>query len=99
MALIDTNLNSEHLKDLLERSGDTATINYGYNSGGYEDYVVFYTKDAGTLAISTVIDQINEVDFTDDSDPQWFLIGYSVNYEDNDLTDSHTGEPIPAAYT
>lgn len=98
MTLLTANLESEHLKDVLERSGDTAKISYGFNSGGYENYIYFVTKDGGTLSISTVIDQIDEVDFTDDADPQWYIIGYDVNYENTDLVDDHTGAPLPAAY-
>jgi len=99
MALIDTNLASPHLRDILTRTGDNATINYGFNSGGYENHVYFVTKDGGTLAITTVINEINTVDFTDDTDPQWFIVGYDVNYENVDLVDDHTGEPITAAYS
>lgn len=98
MALIDTNLNSEQLNGLLVRDGDTATINYGYNTGGAENYVYFVTKDGEALAIDTVIAEINNVDFTDDCDPQWFLIGHAVNEENTDLVDAHTGRPIPSMY-
>ncbi|WP_336794189.1 hypothetical protein [Gordonia malaquae] len=98
MALIDTNLASPHLKDLLRRDGKTVRIDYAANSGGYEANVYFTTKDGGALAIDTVIAEINEVDFTDESDGQWYIVGYDVNYEDASLVDDHTGKPIPAAY-
>ena len=94
------NLASQHLKDLLYRDGDGAVkIRYGFNSGGYENHVYFVTADTGALAIDTVIAEISEVDFTDEDDSQWFIIGYEVNYEDFDLVDAHTGKPIAAAYS
>lgn len=108
MDLIDKNLNLElagpsgqrgRLSDLLERDGSTARIRYGYNSGGYENFVFFVTGDGEALHIDTVIAEIGQVDFTDQYDKQWHLIGYDVNYEDFDLTDAHTGEKIKAAYS
>ncbi len=86
------------LGGILERDGSVVKIRYGANSGGYENYVFFVTADGGCLHIDTVVDQIGEVDFTDPSDRQWFLVGYQVNYEDPDLIDAHTGQPIPSAY-
>lgn len=73
-------------------------INYGANSGGYESNVFFITKDGGVLAIQTVIDEIHKVDFNDPDDSQWFIVGYDVNYEDQELYDDHTGKLIEAAY-
>ncbi|MFA5709323.1 hypothetical protein [Mycolicibacterium sp.] len=108
MDLIDKNLNLElsgpsgqpgRLGDLLERNGSKVSIRYGYNSGCYENHVYFITKDGGALHIDTVIAEIDRVDFTDDYDQQWRLTAYDVNYEDNDLTDDHTGEKIPAAHS
>ena len=86
------------LGDLLERDGGSAKIRYGYNSGGYENFVYFVTADGGTLHVDTVIAEIAKVDFTDPSDPQWHLVGYEVNYENESLIDDHTGEKIAAAY-
>ncbi len=74
-------------------------VEYGYNSGGYENYVYFVTADGGVLAIDTVIDEINKTVFSDKSDPQWFIVGYGVNYEDAYLRDDHTGELIECAYS
>ena len=93
--------NMAHLATLhapLGIDGDTVKIAYGYNSGGYENFVYFVTADGGTLAIDTVIAEINSADFTDPNDKQWFIIGYDVNYEDLDLWDDHTGKRITAAY-
>lgn len=97
MDLIDRNLNGK-LGEILRRDGSSAKISYGYNSGGYENFVYVITADGGVLAIDTVIAEIDKVDFTDESDPQWCVIGYEVNYEDDSLVDDHTSEKIPAAY-
>ncbi len=102
MKLIDKNLAARiqtgPLSDILERDGDAVKVRYGYNTGGYEHNVYFLTGDGGPLHIDTVIAQIAQVDFTDPTDPEWFLVGYQVNYEDPDLIDAHTGQKIPAAY-
>lgn len=95
--LIDKNLSGK-LGEILHRDGDTVKITYGYNSGGYENFVYAITADGGVLFIDTLIDQIAEVDFTDPDDKQWYVVGYEVNYEDPDLVDDHTGRPIPTAY-
>ena len=76
----------------------TVSIKYGYNSGGYESYQYFITKDGGTLAIQTVIDEIDNVDFNDEFDPQWYIVGVEVNYHCDDLYDSHTNKLIEPAY-
>ena len=83
------------LADYIDIDG---SIKYGANSGGYESFVYFITSDGGTLAIQTVIDELDSTDFTDPHDPQWHIIGAGVNYEDHDLIDDHTNKPIPAAY-
>ncbi|MCK0441185.1 hypothetical protein MUG78_17440 [Gordonia alkaliphila] len=95
----EKNLASEHLKGLLAMEADgRVRIEYGFNSGGYESNVYFVTKDGGCLHIDTVIAEIDEVDFTDPDDSQWFIIGSDVNYEDGELYDAHTNALIPAAY-
>lgn len=76
----------------------TVSINHGYNSGGYASHQYFITKDGGTLAIQTVIDEIDNVDFNDEFDPQWYIVGVEVNYEDNHLYDSHTDKLIESVY-
>lgn len=97
MGLAERNLDSK-IGEVLHRDGSEVKITYGYNSGGYENFIYFITADGGTLAVSTVIAEIDKVDFTDPSDKQWHIVGYEVNYEDTSLIDDHTGEAIPAAY-
>lgn len=97
MDLVDRNL-SGTIGEMLHRDGAAVKISYGFNSGGYENFVYFVTADGGTLAIDTVIAEIDKVDFTDPSDKQWHIVGYEVNYENPDLLDDHTGKSIPAAY-
>lgn len=75
-----------------------AVINYAANSGGYESNIYFVTKDSGVLSVNTVLNEIENVDFNDADDAQWFITGYDVNYENNELYDDHTGELVPAAY-
>lgn len=102
MDLIEKNLAAQMhtgcVADILVRDGASVKIRYGGNSGGYEHNVYFLTSDGASLHIDTVIAQIADVDFTDPTDPQWFLIGYQVNYEDPELVDAHTGQKIPTAY-
>lgn len=90
---------SGSMSDLLRvDDNDDVVIDYGFNSGGYENSVYFVTADGEVLGIDTVISEISSVDFTDAADPQWFIVGYGVNYEDGALVDSHTGNLIPAVY-
>ncbi|AFV81335.1 hypothetical protein F862_gp103 [Vibrio phage vB_VpaS_MAR10] len=74
------------------------SINYGFNSGGYENHAFFITKDGGALSIKAVQENIDSVDFTDESDPQWFIIGGDVNHENDDLYCDHTSEKIEPMY-
>ncbi|KXO93006.1 Uncharacterised protein (plasmid) [Tsukamurella tyrosinosolvens] len=98
MSIRSTNLAHSKIAELLEECGGAVEIIYGFNSGGYESNVYFITADGGALGIDTVIAEIDQVDFTDEADRQWFIVGYQVNYEDHDLIDDHTGAKIPAAY-
>lgn len=98
MSTRSDNLSHPKLAEMLEERDGAVSIRYGFNSGGYENNVFFVTADGGALSIDTVIAEIDEVDFTDPSDRQWFVVGYDVNYEDSDLVDDHTGNLIPAAY-
>lgn len=97
MNIIESNFKNQKIAEVLRLDGNEAKINYGYNSGGYESYIYFITKDSGTLSINTVIDQINSVDFNDEDDSQWFIVGYEINYENDEIYDDHTGIRIPSA--
>lgn len=93
------NMDNEFINNAIKIDNNgTLSILYGYNSGGYENHQYFITKEGGTLAIQTVIDEIHNVDFNDEFEPQWYIVGVAVNYEDNDLYDSHTNKLIPPAY-
>ncbi|AZU97972.1 hypothetical protein ENKO_554 [Klebsiella phage fENko-Kae01] len=98
IANVQANFENQFINEILRLDDGVARINYGFNSGGYESNVYFYTADGGTLAIDTVIVEIQKVNFNDENDPQWYIIGYDVNYEDQDLYDSHTGQQIIPAY-
>lgn len=98
MPIVQTNFENQFLAELFKITDGVVSINYGFNSGGYESFVYFYTQDGGKLAIDTVLNEFTKVNFNDDNDPQWFIIGYDVNYEDPELYDDHTNELIPCAY-
>lgn len=98
LSMRESNLASEHLRDILKvREDGTVGINYGYNDGGYSNYVYFVTDDGGCLAIDTVIAEIDNVNFAGPDNDGWHIMGYDVNYE-SVLYDDHTGNLIPSAY-
>ncbi len=76
------------------------TLNYGFNSGGYENYQFFITADGGILSLETVQDELKSDPalFDDEDDPQWYIVASNVNYEDNNLYCDHSNKLIPAAY-
>jgi hypothetical protein len=61
-------------------------------------YPLYYvSKDNGVLCPECVnknIDLCSDID-----DPQWYIIGYDVNYEDTSLYCDHCNERIELAYT
>lgn len=73
-------------------------INYAANGGGYEKYQYFICADGGVLSIGTVINEFHKVNFNDPNDPQWYIVGCEVNYENPSLVDDHTGEYIETAF-
>lgn len=62
--------------------------------GGYPLYYV--TKDSGVLCPKCVNDNLELL--SDEYDPQWYVIGYEINYEDNSLYCDHCSERIESAY-
>lgn len=98
MKLVEKNILNAELAKYLKVENGQVSIDYSYNSGGYESYLYFLTKDGGVLGVETVLEEIDSVDFNDEDDAQWFIIGSAVNYEDHELYDSHTSNLIPAAY-
>lgn len=94
-----SNFENKSISDTLQNNHDgSVTIKYGYNSGGYEAYMYYLTADGGVLAVQTVIDEIDQVNFNDKDDPQWYIVGVEVNYENDSLVDDHTGKLIESAY-
>lgn len=89
-------INNEVITDVI----DPTDLSLYDNTGGYSSCLVFVTKDGGTLALSTVQEELkaDRALFSDSSDPQWFIVDSFVNWEDQDLTDSHTNKPIPSCY-
>lgn len=95
---VQANFENEFIAQALTLENGFANINYGFNSGGYEKYQYFVTADGGVLGINTVIVNIQKVNFNDPDDRQWYIVGVDVNYEDDTLTDDHTGEYLESAY-
>ena len=67
--------------------------------GGYPRY--FVTADGAALSFKAASDsRISIIEALLYSDPSgcWTVAGCEVNWEDEDLSCDHTGEPIPSAY-
>lgn len=95
------NLSHPKLAELFESQEDGKVhIKYGFNTGGAENHIVLATKDSGSLGIQTVLDLLNEgeVDFTDEFDPQWCIVGYMVYEEGAPIIDDHTGKELASLY-
>jgi hypothetical protein len=74
------------------RAGDHASV------GGYPLY--FRTADGGVLSFQTARNNLRQVlsAIKHQDDFQWRVIWCDTNWEDTQLYDDHTGEPIPSAY-
>lgn len=95
---VQANFENEIIAQALRLDDGVARINYGFNSGGYEQYQYFITDDGGVLGINTVMANIQSINFNDPYDRQFYIVGVEVNYEDDTLTDDHTGEYLESAY-
>ena len=78
-----------------------ATLRYGEFAwpGGYQIHVV--TSDGASLLFSTVRKELRSIVSAirdDHRESGWRVVATDINYEDNDLTDAHTSEPIEPAY-
>lgn len=76
-----------------------ASINFGFNSGGYEKYVFFVTASGNTISIDTVLKRLHSETFNDPDDEDLYIVAYNVNYENASLYDSLTDELIECAYS
>lgn len=63
--------------------------------GGYPLFYV--TKDSGILCPDCANKNMELT--KDDNDPQWFIIGADINYEDNELFCDNCNGNIGAAYS
>lgn len=79
-------------------------INYGPYAwpGGYPIY--FVTADGGVLSwhavrdeLDTIADAMQNYDGSPD-EKQWTIIGWDINWEDDELFCDHTEKRIPSAY-
>lgn len=98
LSTVQKNFENEHIANAITLDSGVANINYGFNSGGYEKYQYFICADGGVLGINTVMLNINKIDFNDPDDSQWYIVGVDVNYENDNLTDDHTGEYLESVY-
>ncbi len=77
-----------------------ATLRNGEHAwpGGYPMY--FITSDGEALSFTTVRKEFQRIasSIRDKANDGWRVVGCDINYEDNDLVDSHTGEPIESAH-
>lgn len=67
--------------------------------GGYPVY--FLAKDGEALSFEAVKDNIEivrEATANPGTDPQWEIVFYDINWEDDNLYCSHTGNKIECAY-
>lgn len=66
--------------------------------GGYPLY--FLTSDGGALSFATVRDNLARVldSIATGTNDGWRVVACEINWENADLMDDHTGEPIEAAY-
>jgi len=85
--------------------GSVADLKATLRSGGYSwpgGYPLhFVTADGAALSFDTVRREFRRVADAvkrRDSTGGWRVIGCDVNWEDDSLTDAHTGEPIESAY-
>lgn len=68
-------------------------------SGGYPCY--FITADGAALSFKAAKEcrrQIIQAITEQDTNSGWCVVALSVNWEDQELTCDHTGEPIESAY-
>lgn len=89
-------INNETITDII----DPTDLSLHDNTGGYGSCTVFVTKDGGVLSLATVQEELkaDRELFSDEYDPQWFIVASFVNWEDHNITDSHTGKLCPAVY-
>ena len=84
---------------LLQIKADLRAGEYAW-PGGYPRY--FITADGAALSFATVRANWRDVVASyiyDSPRSGWHVVATDINWEDTDLTDDHTGERIPSAYS
>lgn len=81
---------SENIKKVMEDGKYPA---YAWPGG----YPLFYLcKDGGVLCPDCAN---KEIELTDDpDDPQWYIVAYDVNYEDENMYCDHCNKHVVSAY-
>lgn len=78
---------------------DEAIASGKYTSvGGYPIY--FITDDGGVLSYDTVKEEYDQIaeSVRDQLSDGWNVTAADINWEDTELLDDHTGNPIESAY-
>mgnify|MGYP006953693371 FL=1 len=81
----------EYLKEMKEKGA----YDYYAFPGGYP--LFYITKDCGVLCPKCCNE--NKELLNDEYDPQWFIIAYDVNWEDENMYCDHCNEKIESAYS
>ena len=90
-AMLGDDLNNS--KGIIKPYGMITDMDYYAWPGGYPMFYI--TGDGGVLCPKCVNENL---ELLDEFDPQWYVIGYDVNYEDEHLYCDHCGEKIESAY-
>ena len=80
--------------ELLKEMREKGAYDYYAWPGGYP---LFYTTEDGGILCPKCCNENNEL-LNDEFDKQWFVIGYEVNWEDDNIYCDHCYEKIESAY-
>lgn len=91
---------NKHFREINNTLELRATLRAGAHAwpGGYPLY--FITSDGCALSFETVKKNLRAVSWSiqNKSNDGWRVVACDINYEDGELTDSHTGSRIESAY-
>lgn len=83
------------MKEYLKEMKEKGEYDYYVWPGGYP--LFYITKDCSVLCPKCC--NGNKELLNDEHDPQWFVIAYEVNWEDEELYCDHCNEKIESAYS
>ena len=82
------------MQELLKEMREKGEYDYYAWPGGYP---FFYITEDGGILCPKCCNENNEL-LNDEFDKQWFVIGYEVNWEDDNIYCDHCYEKIESAY-